>query len=274
MIVDLHAHTYCSDGSLSPAELLTLAAANHVDLFSITDHDTTAAYAQLDVSNFHGQVVPGVEISCQLDGSELHVVGLGIDLQNDHLQTFLAENRQRRKQRAQWIIERLVHLGYEDITEPLSGQLRGEVVCRTHLAKSLVEAGVAKDFAAAFKNFLGRQGKVWRRAGWPELHDTIDIIHRAGGLAILAHPTKYRFSAGRLGRIIAQFSDVGGDGIELNYSGLSLNHKAWLKRLALEHNLSASVGCDFHHPGQTWAMPGRFSRIADELTPVWHQLAL
>ena len=272
-IVDLHSHTYHSDGELSVADLLAHAKSKGVELFSITDHDCVTAYAEIgDYSDM--RIFPGVEISCQLEGKELHLVGLNIDLDNDALKQLLRSNQSLRRDRAEWVVERLKKLNYPDISESLDSQVKGSVICRTHLAKALVAEGIAKDFQAAFKRYLGRTGKVWRRAGWPNMADVIDVIHQAGGVAILAHPTKYKFSSSKLSLITQQFAEARGDALEVNYSGLNLNHKAWLKRLVQANGLKASVGSDFHHFGQTWAVPGKFSRIDGELESVWAQFVV
>ena len=272
-VVDLHSHSRYSDGELSVTELLNHAASNNVDVFSITDHDCISAYADI-ATDTSMHIVPGVEFSCQLDGKELHLVALGIDLSDKPLNDLIQRNQNARKERADWIVKRLIKLNYPDINTTLNDIVTGEVVCRTHLAKALVTEGIVKDFQSAFKRYLGRTGKVWRRADWPAMSEVIEIVHGAGGVITLAHPTKYRYSSGKLSLIIEEFANLGGDAIEVNYSGLNLNHKAWLKRLAKNHNLMASVGSDFHHLGQTWAVPGKYSQIDKELTPVWSQFSL
>lgn len=272
-VYDLHSHSTHSDGELSVSELLSHVQKHGVDVCSITDHDCVAAYQEID-KHLTMRLIPGAEISCQLDGKELHLVALGIDLENQGFNQLLANNQQLRNNRATWIVERLIRLKYPDISQALSRRVTGAVVCRTHIAKALVDEGIAKDFQAAFKRFIGRTGKVWKSAGWPAMADVIDTVHQAGGCIILAHPTKYRYSSGKLSLIVEEFAREGGDAIEVNYSGLNLNHKAWLKRLAKSNGLMASVGSDFHHLGQTWAVPGRFSHIDSELTPVWTQFQL
>lgn len=273
MIVDLHSHTFQSDGTLSPNELIQLAHANHIDVFSITDHDTMSAYDNPSYDDEKMTVIPGVEISCQLDNTELHVVGLGVEKNNSSLEKLLNSNQALRKERAEWIVARLIKIGEPDISHALDLIVTGDVICRTHLAKALIHEGIVDSFEKAFKRYLARKGKVWRRAGWHGLAEVIDVIHQAGGKAILAHPTKYRFSSGRLREVIRQFKEYDGDAIELNYSGISPNHRAWLKRIAIEFNLAGSVGSDFHHPKQTWAVPGRFSQMDNEIVPVWQEFA-
>ena len=272
-IVDFHSHTLHSDGELSVAELLSYAEEQAVEVFSITDHDSVAAYDQIP-PECSLTMITGVEISCQLDGKELHLVGMGVDIKNQPLRQLIQHNQNARNARAQWIIERLQKIGYQDISATLAEQVTGEVLCRTHLAKTLVKLGIAKDFRAAFKGFLGRSGKVWRRADWPDMQSVIDIVHGAGGAIILAHPTKYRYSSTKITEIVQTFAELGGDALEVNYAGLNLNHKSWLKRLAKTHTLMVSVGSDFHHLQQTWAIPGRFSQVDPELTPVWSQFVV
>ena len=273
MVVDLHSHTTYSDGELAVSELLEHARNHGVEVFSITDHDCIEAYRDIE-SDVGMRIIPGVEISCQLDGKELHLVGLGIDLANPQLNQLINNNQMLRKERAEWIVARLQKLKYPDISQSLDQQVTGDVICRTHLAKALVSEGLARDFQTAFKRFIGRSGKAWKRAGWPAMTEVIDVVHAAGGFVILAHPTKYRYSSGKLTLIIEEFARDGGDAIEINYSGLNLNHKTWLKRLARNNGLMVSVGSDFHHLGQTWAVPGKFSQIDSELTPVWSQFQL
>ncbi len=269
-VVDLHSHTRHSDGELTVSELLQHAVRHGVEIFSITDHDSVAAYREIP-STIQMRILPGAEFSCQLEGMELHLVALGVDVDSNALNNLIMRNQETRKERANWIIARLIKLGYPDISDSMQQLVTGEVVCRTHLAKALVKMGIAKDFKSAFKRYLGRSGKVWRRADWPGIQVVIDTIRQAGGKAVLAHPTKYRYSASKMSYIIEKFAQSGGDAIETNYAGLNLNHKAWLSRLAHSHNLMVSVGSDFHHMGQTWAVPGRFSQIAKDLTPVWTQ---
>lgn len=272
-IVDFHSHTQHSDGELTVRELLSYAEEKGVEIFSITDHDSLAAYDEIP-SDTSLTIIPGVEISCQLEGKELHLVAMGVDKDNNELRQLINHNQNARNARAEWIVERLQKLGYGDISSTLVEQVTGDVLCRTHLAKTLVKQGIAKDFQAAFKRFLGRSGKVWRRADWPDMQEVINVVHNAGGAIILAHPTKYRYSSTKITQIIQTFAEQGGDALEVNYSGLNLNHKSWLKRLANTNGLMVSVGSDFHHLKQTWAVPGRFSQIDPELTPVWSQFVV
>ncbi|MBT8448354.1 MAG: PHP domain-containing protein [Gammaproteobacteria bacterium] len=275
MIVDLHCHSNFSDGELSPEALLERARLAEITLFSITDHDTLAAYRQLDLPLAGDmRLLSGVEISCNLETSELHVIGLNVDIDNQALNNLLDYNQTLRKDKAAWVIARLIHLGYSDIQPFLDELATGPIVCRTHLAQALVKAGIVPDYERAFKQFLGRSGKVWKRPQWRDCATVIQTIQNAGGIAILAHPTKYRFSSGKMSWVIEQFAALGGDAMEVNYSGLSPNHKAYLKRMALKYELAASVGSDFHRPAQRYAPLGGFHQIDSSLPTVWQQLAL
>ena len=275
MIVDLHSHSYFSDGELSPASLIDRAREAGVELYSITDHDTLDAYLHLNGELFDDlHLIPGVEISCHLDKQELHIVALNIELEHPQLLALLVYNQSIRQDKADWAINKLTKLGYPDIRPHLAEVCKGSVTCRTHLAQALVKAGIVPDIERAFKRYLGRKGKLWQRPQWRQLDEVIETIHAAGGVAILAHPTKYRMSSGKLSWVIEEFCHLGGDAMEVNYSGISPNHKAYLRRMALKFDLAVSVGSDFHRPAQRYAPIGGFSQIDSTLKPVWEQISL
>jgi len=274
--VDLHCHSNESDGSLSCEELLTRAAENNVNILAITDHDTTAAHSQASklASQSSVQIIPGVEISAAVDNQELHIVGLGIDIGNEALQQLLEQNRANRKLRAVRILEKIRKAGFEDLSEPLQDLLKGDVVCRSHLAQLLCEQGIVQDFQRAFKKYLGKKGKAWVPAKWQQMELVVDRIKQAGGVAVLAHPTKYKLSHTRLGLIIEAFKNAGGSALEIAYPGLNLSDRAMLIRHIERHQLSVSQGSDFHHPGTTWTELGAFAINPASFNAVWQQYEL
>jgi len=275
LIVECHCHTYHSDGELSPQEIVERAQANKVELLSITDHDSIAGYNAMAGQDLNGmRLIPGVEISSKLENTELHIVGLGFDPKNQQLTDLLAQNRSNRNQRAQKIIDKLIKLGYPDLKPYLDSSVKGEIISRTHFAKALLDVGLVSNYEQAFKKFIGKGGKVWFSSKWPSIEQVIKTIQQAGGKAVLAHPTKYRLSSRRMTWVIEEFAAYGGDALEINYPGLSPNHRSYLKRLAIKHDLSISVGSDFHRPAQTWAKLGGFSQFDPSLSPVWEQLAV
>ena len=271
--VDLHCHSQESDGSLSCRALLERAAEHGVNMLAITDHDTTAAHLEapgiareLDI-----KLIPAVEISAARDNQELHIVGLDVDINNEPLQQLLHENRQSRKIRAEKIITKLQKAGLDDLTEPLNQLVSGEVICRSHLAQVLCNAGVVNNFQKAFKNYLGKRKKAWVPIQWQDMTVVIERIKAAGGVAVLAHPSKYRLSPTRLGLIIEAFAKSGGAAIEIAYPGLNPSDRAILIRNLEQHQLSVSQGSDFHHPGTSWTELGAFGVNPKSFRTIWQQ---
>lgn len=276
--VDLHCHSQASDGSLSYQALIERAIEQGVDLLAITDHDTTTVHPRAAefAKNLPIQIIPAVEISAITDNQELHIVALGIDINHQPLQQLLEQNRQSRYIRATKILEKLQKAGYADFTEQLHQLLTGDVVCRSHLAQLLCDAGICKNFQKAFKRYLGKQGKAWVSIQWPELSLVIQQIKAAGGIAVLAHPSKYKLSNSRLAMIIQSFVTAGGVALEVAYPGLNPSDRALLLRQVEQHQLAVSQGSDFHHPGTNWTELGTFGINPQSFKAVWqhYQLAI
>jgi len=270
MIADLHTHTTASDGHLDPHELLAGAHAAGVQLLAITDHDTLAGYAELDRDLAPDcRIVPGIELSTTWRKIAIHVVGLNIDLKNPALLAGVASQSSARHERAQLIAMRLEKLGFRDV---LSGaaQLAGSAgISRPHFARHLVESGQVRSMQDAFRKYLGpgKAGDI--RETWAPLDDVISWIKDAGGVAVLAHPAKYKLTNLKLEELTQDFRRAGGDALEV-ISGLQdINLTNRLGRLALRHGLQASCGSDFHQPGQSWARLGAVAALPRDCVPVW-----
>ena len=277
--VDLHCHSTASDGSLSCRELIERAVGNGVEILAITDHDTTISHQEaaliskeLTDKGSEIKIIPAAEISTVSDNQELHIVALNIDPKNVELQSLLAENRQTRKVRATRILERLKKSGLDDLTHSLEQIVTGDVVCRSHLAQMLCSEGIVKDFNRAFKRYLGKSGKAWVPVQWRDISDVIERIKNAGGIAILAHPSKYKLSNARLGLVIESFVNAGGEALEIAYPGLNPAERAKLVRQVNLHQLAVSQGSDFHHPGTKWTELGAFGVNPASFKTVWQQL--
>ena len=277
--VDLHCHSTASDGSLSCRELIERAVGNGVEILAITDHDTTISHQEaaliskeLTDKGSEIKIIPAAEISTVSDNQELHIVALNIDPKNVELQSLLAENRQTRKVRATRILERLKKSGLDDLTHSLEQIVTGDVVCRSHLAQMLCSEGIVKDFNRAFKRYLGKSGKAWVPVQWRDISDVIERIKNAGGIAILAHPSKYKLSNARLGLVIESFVKAGGEALEIAYPGLNPAERAKLVRQVNLHQLAVSQGSDFHHPGTKWTELGAFGVNPASFKTVWQQL--
>jgi len=270
MIVDLHTHTLASDGALTPSALVARAAAAGVQLLAITDHDTVAGLAQLDAPAPPAlRIIPGVEFSTCWRKVGIHVLGLNIDCANPTLQQGLARQRAARDERAGIIATKLAKLGLGNVL-PAAREFAGAAaVGRPHIARHLVDAGHAKDHADAFRRYLGRGKPGDVRQTWAALPEVIEWISAAGGLAVLAHPAKYKLSNLRLEELTREFAAAGGHGIEVLCGRQEPGLTRRLGKLALRHGLLASCGSDFHAPGPHRPEVGEVADIPGECRPVW-----
>ena len=262
MLADLHAHTWYSDGSLPPQTLLERAAQRGLTHLAITDHDTTAAFENIDPAWISPelQLLPGVEISTLWERHEIHVVGLGIDCTNVTLQTLLQSQQQLRRERAVAMDLSLQKAGICGLMDYVA-TLPCRAVGRNHVAQFLTDRGIARSKEHAFKNFLGDKGKYAASARWCSLVEAVNAIGAAGGIAVLAHPNRYRISNPALRRLASEFAAAGGEGLEVSYSNLDADRMDQLASLCLSNDLWASTGSDFHSPGNHWMDLGKFRRL-------------
>ncbi|WAG08736.1 PHP domain-containing protein [Aeromonas jandaei] len=272
MRFDLHCHTTASDGVLSPAELVRRAAEKEVEVLAITDHDTLAgldeARSTIAAEQLPLRLVSGVEISTGWEHHEIHIVALGVDEKNPQLSDFLAGQQARREERAQEIgrrLEKCLILGTYDEAKQLAGDA---AVTRAHFARVLVARGVADNMQKVFKKYLSRGNKGYAPAQWPEMGDAISAIHAAGGLAVLAHPSRYDLTAKWIKRLLVAFKAAGGDAMEVSLPQQSPQERANLGQWANEYGLAISVGSDFHFPSN-WTELGRHLWLPKEGTPLW-----
>ena len=270
MIYDLHTHTTASDGSLSPNDLLGLAASNGVDVLAITDHDTIAGFrAARDGHGGRPELIAGVEFSAGWMRRGVHVVGLNVDPDSAALQSAIESQQAVRRRRARGIADRLVKAGLDDCFDAVVARAGDAAIGRPHFAAHLVETGAVKNTAAAFRKYLGagKAGDV--RHVWPSLDTVVQWIEAAGGVAVLAHPAKYRMTNTKLRALLKDFVDAGGRGLEVICGQQNPQLTAQMAALAREFDLHASVGSDFHHPDMHWALPGRFPELPSDLRGVW-----
>lgn len=272
MRFDLHCHTTASDGVLSPAELVRRAAEKEVEVLAITDHDTLAgldeARSTIVAEQLPLRLVNGVEISTGWEHHEIHIVALGVDEKNPQLTDFLAGQQARREERAQEIGRRLEKCLIPGTYEEAK-QLAGDAaVTRAHFARVLVARGVADNMQKVFKKYLSRGNKGYAPAQWPEMGEAITAIHAAGGLAVLAHPSRYDLTAKWIKRLLVAFKAAGGDAMEVSLPQQSPQERANLGQWANEYGLAISVGSDFHFPSN-WTELGRHLWLPKEGTPLW-----
>ena len=272
VIYDLHSHTTASDGCLTPEALVHRAVEMRVGTLAITDHDTTAAISpareEISRSGLALNLIPGVEISTVWENHEIHIVGLNIDITHPLMCEFLAQQTERRNQRAQLIAERLEKAQIPGALEGAQRLAQGGAVTRGHFARFLVECGKASSMADVFKKYLARGKTGYVPPQWCTIEQAIDVIHHPGGKAVLAHPGRYNLSAKWLKRLVAHFAEHHGDAMEVAQCQQSPNERTQLATLARQHHLWASQGSDFHQPCP-WIELGRKLWLPAGVEGVW-----
>lgn len=271
MRIDLHTHTTASDGALTPQALCERALARGVELLAITDHDTCAGWRAAEALTRRPQLIPAAEFSCQWRNAAIHVVGLGIDPDHVACRDGFARLQRSRIERARIIDQRLARLGFSDTAEEAIALAGDSQVGRPHFAQVLVERGAVASPSEAFDRYLGagKPGDV--RALWPDLAEVTRWICQAGGVAVLAHPLKYKLTATRLRLLVEEFKAAGGGAIEVVTGRPQPDLLAPLVRLCHTYALEASAGSDFHQPGQFWAEVGEVAPLPAGCQPVWER---
>jgi predicted metal-dependent phosphoesterase TrpH len=274
---DLHCHSTVSDGTLEPEDLAARAAANGVELWALTDHDEVGGQ-QRACAAAHARglaYLTGTEISVSFAGETVHIIGLGFDADDAALREGLARTRGGREARAREMAEGLAQVG---IRGAYDGALKyvgnPELISRTHFARWLVEAGHCSDTNEVFRRFLsaGKPGFVPHR--WARLGEAVQWIARAGGIAVIAHPARYsRFTPTEEYALFSEFKAHGGRGVEVITGSHTAAESGKYAEMALEFELLASRGSDFHAPGESRTELGALPDLPGQLTPVWTELA-
>ncbi|ALV06117.1 hypothetical protein DES44_4509 [Roseateles depolymerans] len=273
---DLHCHSVVSDGTLTPELLAARAQANGVELWALTDHDEIGGQQRaIEAARAQGlPYITGVEVSVTFAGKVVHIVGLGFDHTNEQLQNGLRATRGGRGARAQDMSDDLARAGIKGAYE---GALRyagnPELISRTHFARFLVESGHCTDVPDVFRRYLteGKPGFVPHK--WATLGDTVRWIREAGGLAVIAHPGRYGFTPTEEYALITEFIGHGGRGIEVVTGSHTAADVLQYTETALEFDLLASRGSDFHSPEESRVDLGKLEdHLSGRLTPVWSVL--
>lgn len=269
-LVDFHTHSHYSDGVLAPAELVERARLRGVSTLALTDHDTTAglesARAACDAAGI--RFVPGVELSASWRGQTIHLVGLEIDERHAGLGAHTAKVLGRRQSRLAEIGERLEKRARLPGRELAAAACRSAAPTRLHLARELVERGFARDKQEAFDRWLNRNTPGHVPAEWPSLEEAMTVLRDSVALAVLAHPHRYRASAGQLRELTAAFKQQGGVALEASMAGMSPNDADRIASLCRRFGLAASMGSDFHDPAVPWNPLGRWLKLAPGLEPI------
>jgi 3',5'-nucleoside bisphosphate phosphatase len=273
---DLHNHSTCSDGLLSPTQLIELAARNGVDTIALTDHDNTdgvdeaAAAAKRAAIGF----VAGVEISVSWGDATLHVVGLNIDPSAAVLRDGLESIRAGRLGRAKRIGEALGKVGFANAFDAAFALAKNErLLSRTHFARHLVQIGAVKDIQGAFDKLLATGKPAYVPHKWSTLDDAVKWICASGGTAVLAHPGRYNLKPMMRHEMLKEFKAFGGTAIEVVTGSHRPEEYSLWQREALEQGFLASRGADYHGPGEGSCEPGQLPALHASLTPVWSSWA-
>lgn len=271
MIVDLHTHTNRSDGALPALELLQYAHTAGIELLSITDHDTIAAYRDLEHDPVKPTLtlIPGIEFSTEWRHTGVHVLGLNVDLASDAIRTATVFQIDAREQRAARIAERLERAGISDTLPGALTIAKWGVVGRPHFAQHLVDRGAVKTQSEAFRKYLGagKAGDV--KQHWASFDQIIERIRDGGGSPVLAHPGKYGLTRSKRNALIEDFARSGGQGLEVISGQQDPMLTQSLAASAQTHGLFGSVGSDFHQLEQPWARLGMPLGLPQACRPVW-----
>lgn len=278
--VDLHTHTLISDGTFSPEQLVQAAVDLKIQILAVTDHDTMDGLerAQIYAQDHDIQIISGVEVSSQWSRPNtkksygVHIVAL--NMQDEAPIRAMLENQKKiRAERAKVICQLLEKCIDFDIYPDVIAQVDGEAdrVTRTHIAKALVEKNIVSRPQQAFDRFLKEGKKAFVKFEGVGLKETIEIIHASGGLAVLAHPTRYDLSATNIRYLIELFAESGGDAVELPPSIEPASTRQMVDRMIQQFNLAVSIGSDFHGDNMPWIKLGQTPRVNQGQSGIWER---
>jgi predicted metal-dependent phosphoesterase TrpH len=270
-VYDLHSHSTASDGTLSPAELVRRAQSAGVSVLALTDHDTTRGLGEAwaEARRTGLQLVGGVEVSVTWRGRTVHVLGLHVDPECVALQQGLQGLQSYREERAREIGRRLAKHGVADAYAGARERSDGRLVGRTHFARFLVDRGYASDLRRAFKQFLLRGGVGYVPGSWAPLEHALEWIHESGGEGVIAHPARYSMTRTVLRRLLGEFCELGGRGLEVVSGSHSEEDCRVMGRHARDFSLLGSAGSDYHGPQNPWVVLGRLRPLPRGCEPIW-----
>lgn len=275
--VDLHCHSTVSDGVLPPAAVAARAKAKGVDVWALTDHDEVSGIAEAREAAvaFGLKYITGVEISITWAGETVHIVGLQIDEKNENLLQGLKYTRSGRERRAHEMADQLAIAG---IPNAFEGALKyvgnPDLISRTHFARYILELGRCKDVSEVFANYLteGKPGYVPHR--WATLKDAVTWIRSAGGVAVIAHPGRYKFNDIAMDALLNEFKQLGGTAVEVVTGSHTVDEYEQFAKVAKNYGLLASRGSDFHGPNESPVDLGALPPLPSSVVPVWHDWRL
>jgi predicted metal-dependent phosphoesterase TrpH len=270
-LFDLHTHSTASDGAHSPGELARLAAAAKITHLALSDHDCTdgleEAHAAAQAAGL--RLIPAVEISTLWQNKSVHIVGLNIDPANAALQQGLGSLKAMRLGRAEEMGRRLAKAGIMGAYEGASKLAGSGMITRTHFALYIMETGLFSDMQSVFDHYLGTGKPGYVPTPWTGLEQAVGWVRGAGGVAVVAHPQRYKLTRSWLGRLLLEFKACGGQALEVVSGAGNLGDIQASAAAAKRYGLLASVGSDYHGPAQPWNRLGHLAPLPEDLVPVW-----
>ncbi|MBU6954350.1 PHP domain-containing protein [Hahella sp. HN01] len=267
---DLHCHTTASDGSRSPAELLELAVSRGLTTLAITDHDTVEGMRSLMDASLDKalgiRLIAGTEFSCLWQGMTIHMLAFDFDLEGSEVAALLEKQKTRRLDRARVIADKLERkLKIADLYARAETFAESGVPARPHFAQALLEMEAVESIDVAFKKYLGA-GKIGDvKLYWPDLEEVLTAVKRSKGYSSLAHPFKYKMTATKLRRLMAEIKACGGDAVEVSVPDINSGEFGWIQQEAGKLGLAQSAGSDYHGAMMPWRQLGRFPKMAQSL---------
>lgn len=272
LLYDLHTHSTASDGTLSPSALVARAAEKGVRRLALTDHDTFAGQAEAGAAADQAGIdlVAGIELSVRWNNRELHMLGLWVDPEEATLSGLVARQAGAREARARKMGKKLDKAaGLAESYERACALAGSEVPGRPWFARVLVERGRARNMQHAFNRFLKQGQSGFVATPWVDLDEAVAAVRAAGGIAVIAHPTRYGLTRRKLRQLLRDFTDAGGQGLEAAMPGMTRQQHELVAECLRDFDLAASGGSDFHSPEQLWLELGKLPELPAGVTPVW-----
>lgn len=271
---DLHCHSTVSDGALSPTALVQRAHEHGVTSLALTDHDTVAGIAEAQTAAIEAGIhlIPGIELSASWQNKCFHIVGLGIDPDYPPLREATLNLQIMRTERAEKIAAKLEKKRIPGALEAVKKAAGDGMITRSHFADFLLSQFHVSTQQEAFDRYLGAGKAAFVPTTWSDLELAVSWITGSGGVAVLAHPLRYKLTASWMKRLLTAFKEVGGLGIEVVTGRYNADEIKIVAAYATRFELAGSVGSDFHNPANPWVELGRLGSLPANITPVWELL--
>ncbi len=271
MQIDLHTHSTASDGRLSPDELIKRAAQAGVEVLALTDHDGVDGLQQARKAAQSAGIrfVNGIELSVTWNKRTVHIVGLNFNPDYEPLQKGIAGLQDFREHRAREIARKLEKAGIPGAYEGALSFSEGNMLGRMHFANFLVEQGHCRNIRQVFKHYLVANKPGHVSGDWASMDDAVSWITAAGGIAVIAHPARYKLTRTTLRRLIKDFMATGGQAIEVVSGSHDINEVKTMAAHASDFDLFSSAGSDFHDPDFPWIKLGKLPPLPQQCKPVW-----